>query len=595
MANCLGERNPMRFIFFIFVFSWCGFSYAQSHEFLLRFEIASQTLYFQEKKELPGKIRVQFAPPTLRESLLFKTTPSGRITQTEFIAPDTYELTVLATDPSSFSIQALWKLSLNSNQATLGSLEIPLASCVVPVIHRKLIQPPTCMVALINGDFPFMDALGRFCLEQTIGFAYQQKDFFYQRRGSSIHFLETIKKRQSEGFLVDVFTLTHGNDEVISSKPPITNTLIRETLADSKNLRIVYMIGCVNASLVDDWLAVGAKSALGHINNNYLPHLFFPFLFKFLGEGVPLHSAGLKAYTHAKETALQIATFASYENPESIQREIYDSTPFFAGENLNLYGEAFPSETNLKMELDARFSKIERKLHVHTPLETLIFDGIKRIVPYSNRNALNYLEGINPLFRDLLPAFWEIANQVLCEQSANRELNLRPEMLLPFFEILPQSLPLTPEMLAQVVQKITLKPIQQDQAQILFHIGDGKGWTYNLKPAEQTRTGELYQVRLSPKVSFDWVLQGNEKLSLQIQGLSVALNLPSFIPNDISLKGFELNFPRGTITFFARSTYTFVPIKVTWNIPEQTLEELEVAGVSLKEKVMVPEKVLEKK
>ncbi|MEK7484530.1 MAG: hypothetical protein AABZ60_09400, partial [Planctomycetota bacterium] len=327
-----------------------------------------------------------------------------------------------------------------------------------------------------------------------------------------------------------------------------------------------------------------------HINNNYLPHLFFPFLFKFLGEGVPLHTAGLKAYTCAKETALKIATFASYQNPESIQQEVYDSTPFFSGKNMNLYGESFPEEKNLKMEQDPRFSSIERKLYVHTPLETTIFDGLKWVVPYSNRSALNYVEGINPLLRKLLPAAWEVANQILCEQSATEELALLPEMLGPFFDILPKSIPVTPEIWSTIVQKIVFKSVEKDRAQILFYIGNGKGWTLDLKPVEKTRTGELYQVRCASKVTFDWSLQGSEKLSLQIQGLSVALNLPALLPNDISLKGFELDFPRGLLTFSARSTYTFVPIKVQFNILKRSLEELEVGGISLKEKLQSGQK-----
>lgn len=575
----------MKCFLFIFTFFYLCLSFAQSHEFSVRFEEATKSLYYREGKSLEGKVKVQFSPATLKEKLSFTASEGGKIIATQFLPPNQYWITFTATKAQSFQVKANWVLPFQVGEIPSQPLHLPLASCSVSVTPRLKAEKRQALVVLVNGDFPFMDALGHVCVEQTIGFAYDQKDYFYQRNNTAIHFLDTIKKRQAEGYVVDVLTLTHGHEELISSRPNITNQMIRETLANSPSLRLVYMIGCVNASLVDDWLAVGAKSALGHINNNYLPHLFFPYLFKMLGDGVPLHSAGLRAYTCAKETALKIAKFASYDDPDSIQREVYDSTPYFAGQNINIYGKVFAEETNLAMVLDERFNQIERKIYTHTPLETKIFDTLKQIVPYSNRKALNYVEGINPMLRELLPAAWEMANQVFCEQNARGEITLTFEEIAPLLLSFPPLARLPREQLKSFVPAVTFRPQGEDRLQIQFDIAQGKGQTIRLKSYEQSRQGELYEIRLAPKILLDVELIEKDRFSLKIQGLFLLFNLPSIIPNDVSLKEIEFDYSKSLFTVLARSTYTFVSLKLQLDLLKGSLEELEVGGISLKEKI----------
>jgi hypothetical protein len=598
-------------LFFTFFWGFSSPSGAQeSHRFCVFFESGHSSLYYRQDREIVGVATLRVEPSSLVEQLHFTTTAGGKILRTERLSPHQIKIFFTALEARSFRILLHWLPPLEG--LDWSQYEKPvLASYSIEVKPKLKKAEPSYLMVLINGDFPFMDALGKLCIEETIAFAYHGVDYFYFRNGSAARFLEAIRQRQEEGFLVDVVTLTHGNEEYIASVPPITNHDIRRVLKDSPRLGLVYMIGCVNGSLVDDWLAVGAQSALSHVKNNYLPHLYFPYLFRYLGDGEPLHSAGLKAYEKSKTVALTIARFASYEDPDSIQREIHDSTPFFAGKNVTLFGKMFPEEQNIPLKKDSRFDHIERVCYSHTPLETFLFDLLKKLIPYSNRKALNYMEGLNPMFRALLPAVWEISQQIFSEQEGTQELFLSSSLLEGLMSALPKAPSLwirenanplalwlspqktdpTPVSLdaKSLVTGITFQP-SPEQLRVLLEIRKGKGaWivTHPQRTLEDYREGELYEIHCAPRLQADMVLEENKGLALtHIEGLSFSVHLSS-LPDRIQLTRIHLDYLQGILTVEARSS-TLVPLFAQMDLLKGTLIELKVGPVSLLKKSSPP-------
>jgi hypothetical protein len=92
--------------------------------------------------------------------------------------------------------------------------------------------------------------------------------------------LQDLAKRE---FIIDVFTLAHGDSSSFSGYKgaSITGTdlrAIRDTFGKPLPLRVVYMMNCKGAGLNDEWLYVGAKATAGSVNNNYIPE---PMMSKF--------------------------------------------------------------------------------------------------------------------------------------------------------------------------------------------------------------------------------------------------------------------------------------------------------------------------
>lgn len=77
-----------------------------------------------------------------------------------------------------------------------------------------------------------------------------------------------------EGKMIDLMILTHGGENHISAGSGIDGQKIKDIKAEhgrALNLRSVYMMNCVGASLNQAWIAAGAKASAGTIRNNYLP------------------------------------------------------------------------------------------------------------------------------------------------------------------------------------------------------------------------------------------------------------------------------------------------------------------------------------
>ena len=92
--------------------------------------------------------------------------------------------------------------------------------------------------------------------------------------------LQDLAKRE---FVIDVFTLAHGDSNSFSGYNGVSITGsdlkgIRDSYGKPLPLRVVYMMNCKGGGLNDEWLYVGAKATAGSINNNYIPE---PMMSKF--------------------------------------------------------------------------------------------------------------------------------------------------------------------------------------------------------------------------------------------------------------------------------------------------------------------------
>jgi hypothetical protein len=101
------------------------------------------------------------------------------------------------------------------------------------------------------------------------------------------------------GKMIDLFILTHGNNDYIHVRGEINGDKIRamrKEYGKPLSLRCVYMMNCVGASLNQAWLDAGAKACSGTVKNNYLPEPSMFFFWKAWKEGEKFETAVINAY-----------------------------------------------------------------------------------------------------------------------------------------------------------------------------------------------------------------------------------------------------------------------------------------------------------
>jgi len=101
------------------------------------------------------------------------------------------------------------------------------------------------------------------------------------------------------GKVVDLVILTHGSRDFISAGDGINGARIRTMVTEfgrPLNLRSVYMMNCVGASLNQAWLDVGARTSSGSHDNNYLPEPMTYLFFSAWKNGIPFEQAVTGAY-----------------------------------------------------------------------------------------------------------------------------------------------------------------------------------------------------------------------------------------------------------------------------------------------------------
>ena len=115
--------------------------------------------------------------------------------------------------------------------------------------------------------------------------------------------LETKRKRT-----IDLIVLGHGSVEklIMKKKPDLSggpSGNIRSLLRSARkskikkfNLRMVFMCNCYGSSLNDDWLAIGARAAIGSKYRNYMPEPMITFFLHNWLSGQHAKNAAKNAY-----------------------------------------------------------------------------------------------------------------------------------------------------------------------------------------------------------------------------------------------------------------------------------------------------------
>lgn len=118
--------------------------------------------------------------------------------------------------------------------------------------------------------------------------------------------LAEMIKQSKEKNIFDLLILGHGSDKTLYlHDETLTDTGIAQLLADARQLhpnlkftiRLVYMCNCFSASLLDSWLNIGAKTALGCKNVNYMPEPQTTFFFDdFVKKGLSVIAANNQSF-----------------------------------------------------------------------------------------------------------------------------------------------------------------------------------------------------------------------------------------------------------------------------------------------------------
>lgn len=118
------------------------------------------------------------------------------------------------------------------------------------------------------------------------------------------NFVHHLNELGRQGYVVDLFIFSHGFENLfLASKgkygdnEALTGAYIREHV-DPLKLRMVWGTHCYGSTLLDDWKAIGAKSASGARYVNFYPTRFKAFV-KRWRRGEPLRTclSGAKAST----------------------------------------------------------------------------------------------------------------------------------------------------------------------------------------------------------------------------------------------------------------------------------------------------------
>jgi hypothetical protein len=115
------------------------------------------------------------------------------------------------------------------------------------------------------------------------GKKYREVIILEDAKATYANLKSTLHDLAKRDFIIDVFTLAHGNRNSFSGYKGATISgadlkAIKDSFGKSLPIRVVYMMNCKAAGLNDEWLYVGAKAVAGSINNNYIPE---PMMSKF--------------------------------------------------------------------------------------------------------------------------------------------------------------------------------------------------------------------------------------------------------------------------------------------------------------------------
>jgi hypothetical protein len=180
------------------------------------------------------------------------------------------------------------------------------------------------------------ETAGAIIVANHLSDAYTHFDLLTGDQANQERLFKQLETRDHQGQPFDLMILTHGNvGKLYLSKGFIAENAIRAQHRYA-HLRLVYMMGCYSASLVEAWKSVGAKLAIGHRDVNSLPPFFFPRLIRLLSEG----NGALDSITQAQAFS-QIAgeTLSRYIENDQLLNSLgaEKSAPVFTGEDLRIW------------------------------------------------------------------------------------------------------------------------------------------------------------------------------------------------------------------------------------------------------------------
>lgn len=179
--------------------------------------------------------------------------------------------------------------------------------------------------------------------------------------------LEAMIDQTRRGNSFDLLILGHGsqNELCLHGSEKMTAADIRnlKTLAQNQypslnfKLRMVYMCNCYSGTLLDDWLHIGAKVALGCDGINYMPEPQITFFFEdFVKKNFNVRDANNRSFA-ASDTIWSIIGLSNANRLGSKLRVAGDSSIRFEGRRLtvgesvtrNIYASNGYNYTNILM------------------------------------------------------------------------------------------------------------------------------------------------------------------------------------------------------------------------------------------------------
>ncbi len=126
------------------------------------------------------------------------------------------------------------------------------------------------------------------------------------RRATRDNFFRELHALLRADYVVDIVLETHGLPEVLAVHGGRLTG--RDIVAEldgkgGEKIRLVYMMGCYSASLVDDWMRVGADAVTGHVGLNVVPVFHFPTFLRLWAQGTDARTATERAYEISRRRA----------------------------------------------------------------------------------------------------------------------------------------------------------------------------------------------------------------------------------------------------------------------------------------------------
>jgi hypothetical protein len=194
-----------------------------------------------------------------------------------------------------------------------------------------------------------MESLGAVIVANNLGRHYDHIDVLTGPHANREEFFAQIRKRSLKS-IVDVVILTHGADKrLILSSGNLTESDILAA-GPFPRLRMVYMMACYSASLLDAWHTVGAQVVVGHQDINSLPGFFFPRFLREWAEGKSVHEAAANAYRFSEGTAQLLSTYIKEQdllNTVGVGRSepVVRGEPLIHGLDLDFQGRTYPDHS----------------------------------------------------------------------------------------------------------------------------------------------------------------------------------------------------------------------------------------------------------